>query len=92
MKPSRPKEERIFDQSQRGLAAQRIKDDDLIQAWFDAEHARLVTAMLQAEIADDQKRRDCALQIKTLSNLRQHIETEAALGKAALKQMESSNG
>ena len=89
MKAVTSKEDRTFDQAQRGIGAQRLLDDELVKAWFESEHKRLVSEMLGAEIADDQKRRDCALQIRMLSRLKSHLEAEAAMGRVAWKTMEN---
>lgn len=90
MRPSR--ENREFDQAQRGLAAKRILEDELIQAWFDTEEQRLTREMLETEIAEDEKRRTCLLEIRTLRNLRTHIRTQAGFGKKALEAVETRNG
>lgn len=90
MKPSRPREERQFEQAQRGLGALRLLEDEFVMAWFSAEHERFVREMLSAELADDIKRREAATKIKALQWLRQHLETEAAFGKKALT--ENKNG
>ena len=89
---ARPKEQRQQDQAKRGIGALRLLEDDLVKTWFEAEHTRLVEEMLRAEIADDPKRRDCALRIRCLSEMKSHLEAEAALGRQALKQLEKPNG
>lgn len=92
MKVSRPREDREFDQAQRALAAQRLKDDELVQAWFDREQEKLTRDMLSTEISEDEKRRNCLLQIRALRELRKHIDAEASLGKKALEALEARNG
>lgn len=83
MKPSVPKEVRQQNQVERGLVADRIAQDEFIMGWFDNHRDSLVKKMLSAEIADDQTRRDAALEIKTLDSLKRHIESEATLGRKA---------
>ena len=55
MKPSRPREERQFEQAQRGLGALRLLEDEFVMAWFSAEHERFVRDMAQAELFGDLK-------------------------------------
>ncbi len=83
MKASQPKELRLQSQVERGLAAQRLVDDEFVTAWFDEHRSDLVKKMLGADIGDDQTRRDAAIQIKTLDALRRHISSEASLGRKA---------
>jgi hypothetical protein len=89
MKPSRPKEEREADQIDRGLAADRLITDEVVIQWFASEERRLVSEMLSAAIADDAKRRDCAVQIQALKGLKTYLQTEATLG---LKLKAKTNG
>lgn len=88
MKPSRSKEDRQFDQIQRGLAARRLIEDDVVLAWFEAEHSRHVETMISAAVDDDTGRRAAALQLQSLAALKRHLITEAALGR---KQQEKAN-
>lgn len=81
MKPSRSKEDRQFDQIQRGLAARRLIEDDVVLAWFDAEHARVVQTMISAKPEDDAGRRAAALHLQALAQLKSHLTTEATLGR-----------
>lgn len=90
MKPSRPKEQRLYDQVQRGLAAERLVGDEVVIAWFESERARLTTKMLEADIGDDAARRDAAIELKAISRLRQHLEIEAQQGRMAHQQQEKA--
>lgn len=94
MKPSRSKEERDNDQIDRGLAAERLLGDAVVQAWFAKKDAEFVQAMVGAKIEEDQKRRDCAVKINLIRELKQHLETESTMGRNASKQLEKakSNG
>ena len=87
MKPSRPKEEREQDQINRGLAAERLISDDVVTAWFADEERRLIADMLTADLSDDGTRRDCAMQIRVVRNLKSYLQTEATFGR---KQMEKA--
>lgn len=81
MKPSRPKEDRQFDQIQRGLAARRLMEDDVVLGWFDAERTRHVETMIAAKPEDDAGRRAAALQLQALDELKRHLTTEGTLGR-----------
>lgn len=81
MKPSRTREERAQDQIDRGLAARRLIEDDVVLAWFASEHTRLVNDMIRAPVTDDEARRAAAIKLQFLSELKNHLSTEAALGR-----------
>ena len=66
MRPSRTKEERAQEQIERGLAASRLIEDAVVIAWFAAEHARHVSEMIAAPVADDDARRAAALKLQAL--------------------------
>lgn len=91
MKPSRSKEERDHDQIERGLAAARLLDDNVVIAFFDAERKRLVDEMIDAPVADDDARRAAALKLQALSDLKSHLASSAALGRK-LQEKAKSNG
>lgn len=91
MKPSRTKEERTAHQIDRGLAAQRLIEDPVVIAYFDAEHARHVETMVNAPISDDDARRAAALKLQALKDLRSHLQTQASLGRK-LQEKAKTNG
>lgn len=91
MKPSRPKEERAADQIDRGLAAQRLIEDQVVIAFFEAERKRLVDEMIAAPIADDEARRAAALKLQAIAELRSHLTSTAALGRK-LQEKAKDNG
>lgn len=90
MKPTRPKSERLAEQIDRGLAAQRLLDDDLIASWFEAKRTEFTEAMLAAPISDDETRRAQAISLKLLAELKGHIEATAAQGERAAKEQDRS--
>jgi hypothetical protein len=81
MKPSRPKEQRQQEQIDRGLAAGRLIEDQVVIDWFGREERRLVEAMVSAPVDDDGTRRTAAVTLKLLKDLRSHLSTEATLGR-----------
>ncbi len=83
-----PREERDRLLAEKGLAAKRIVEDEIIQAWFSDERGRAAERMIAAPVSDDQSRRDAALDIQALDRLWRHLETEAGQGMAALKTIE----
>lgn len=91
MNPSRPKEERVADQIERGTAAARLIEDVHVQAYFDNERARLVDQMVAAKITDDDARRAAALELQALSKLKSHLASMAALGRK-LQEKAKPNG
>lgn len=88
MRPSRPKEDRLFDQVERGLAADRLITDDEVLNWFASEEARLTENMLQADVMADEARRAAALEINMLRRLKNHLEVTATMGRSAAKEQE----
>lgn len=90
MRPSRPREERLAEQVERGIAAERLLGDELVQSWFASEIARVTEAMIGAPVSDDQTRRDCAVQLKQLRSLKAELEATAAQGRQAAKQQEKA--
>jgi len=75
------KEQRQLDQVQRGLAAQRLIDDEIVMAWFAAKHTELVEKMLSAKLSDDETRREAAGELSMLRELKRMIEAEAGAGR-----------
>lgn len=86
--PRLPREDRERLLAEKGLAAKRIIEDDVVRAWFSDERERVTERMISAPVHDDQTRRDAALEIQTLEKLWRHLETEAGLGSAALRSIE----
>ncbi len=86
--PRLPREDRERLLAEKGLAAKRIIEDDVVRAWFSDERERAAERMISAAVSDDQTRRDAALEIQTLEKLWRHLETEAGLGSAALRSIE----
>lgn len=88
MIPSRPASERAADQIDRGLAAERLLGDAVVQAWFDQRIHEETERMISATFSDDETRRDCAATIKLVRQLRHDLETEQTLGRKAAKDQE----
>lgn len=88
MIPSRPASERAADQIDRGLAAERLLGDAVVQAWFEQRVAELTERMIAAPISDDQTRRDCAATITLVRQMKHELETEQTLGRKAAKDQE----
>lgn len=88
MKPSRPQSERDQDAIDRGLAAERLLGDAVVQSWFDARIADLTEQMIAAKLGDDETRRECAVEIQLVRKLKQHLEMEMSFGRNAAKRQE----
>lgn len=88
MRKSLPRELRLEEQAQRGLAAQRLIEDDVVLAWFESRRLELIEIMIAAPVSDDETRRDAAVDLKALAGLKRHLELEAGQGKAALAAIE----
>lgn len=88
MKPSQSKEDRQLSQAERGLAAQRIVDDELIEAWFRDHRQMLIVKMLSAGIDDHTTRQAAAIEVKILDQLRTELTTQASLGRRAIEDIE----
>lgn len=86
--PRLPREDRERLLAEKGLAAKRIIEDDVVRAWFSDERERAAERMISAAVSDDQTRRDAALDVKALERLWRHLEVEAGQGVAALKAIE----
>lgn len=63
------------------MAAARLLEDTLVLAFFESERKRLVEQMISASIADDETRRNAAVELQAIRNLQTHLQTEAALGR-----------
>ena len=57
-----------------GRALEIMLADPAIQRWFDVEKNALTTAMINAEIGDDDTRRECALGLRALHKLKSAIQ------------------
>lgn len=90
MKPSRTKEERAQSQIDRGLAADRLITDEVVLAWFANERKRLVEEMINAPIEDDTGRRAAAVRLQLLKDLKNHLTTEATLGRRELEKAKAN--
>lgn len=88
MKPVRPKAERDAAAIERGIGAERLLQDEAVSGWFANTEHTLIREMLTAEIGDDQKRRDCAVKVQLLRDLKQQLTTNAALGRKTREQSE----
>lgn len=88
MKPSRPASERAADQIDRGLAAERLLGDAVVQNWFAGRLQELTEQMIAAKLGDDETRRECAVEIQLVRKLKQHLETEQTLGRAEANKLE----
>jgi hypothetical protein len=86
--PSRPASERAAAQIDRGLAAERLLGDAVVQAWFERRLADLTENMISAPITDDETRRTCAATIQLVRQLKHDLETEQTLGRKAAKDQE----
>lgn len=91
MKPVLTKIERDRRQADRGIGAMRLIDDENVEAYFAQARADLMEAMIAAETLDHDARLAAVLEIKALDRLKKHLDAEAALGRKAIKNMETRN-
>lgn len=83
-----PRDARQLEQIERGHAARRLIEDDLIASLLDEQRAELVEKMLSAKISDDETRREAAVEIGILDGLRMKLKQIAGAGARLLTELE----
>jgi hypothetical protein len=70
----------------------RLRQDPVVRAWVESRTRVLTDAMVQAAIADDQARRDAAVELQAMTQFLARLDEVIARGIEAAKQLERGNG